>query len=89
MGRVYTFTHDESGLSFTCDRTDGGLAQWTRGTYRYADRCVFRFPENAPTGAYEVSVAILAADGTPLPAFGPDGAPLPDGQLPVGLVTLQ
>jgi len=87
--RVYTFTHSDSGQSFTCSRMDGDVSQWTRATYRYFDRCVFTFPADAPPGVYQVSVALLNADGTPLPATGPDGAALADGQVVLGSFRLE
>ena len=68
---------------------DGGWSQWTRGTYRYFDRCVFTSPADAPRGTYQVSVALLDADGSPLPASGPDGEPLADGQVPLGQLRLE
>ena len=87
--RVYTFTHEVTGQIFTCRKMDGlGVAEWTRGAYRTADRCVFTFPADAPRGPYRVSVSLRDAAGTPLPATGPDGAPLPDGEVPLGQVTL-
>lgn len=86
--RAYTFTHETTGQTFTCTRMDGSLAEWTRGTYRYFDRCVFTFPADAPPGVYQVSVALLNASGAPLPAAGPGGEPLADGQVPVGQVRL-
>lgn len=87
--RVYTFTHAASGRAFTCTQTDGPLSDWVRATYRYFDRCVFTFPADAPRGPYTVSVALLDAAGAPLPASGPNGEPLADGQVPVGQVTLE
>ncbi len=88
-GRVYTFTHDASGQTYTCAGTDGPLDQWTRATYRYFDRCVFTFPADAPRGAYTVRVALLDDAGAPLPARGPNGEPLADGQVTVGQLTLE
>ncbi len=88
-GRVYTFTHEATGQTFTCTRMDGSLAQWTRGDYRYFDRCVFAFPEDAPRGMYALSVAIVDANGAALPATGPGGDALADGQVQIGQVTLE
>ena len=87
--RVYTFTHEASGQSFTCSRMDGDVSQWTRAAYRYFDRCVFTFPDDAPPGVYQVSVALLNAEGTPLSATGPDGEPLADGQVLLGSFRLE
>lgn len=87
--RVYTFTHEASGQSFTCSRMDGDVSQWTRATYRYFDRCVFTFPDDAPPGVYQVSVALLNAQGLPLTASGPDGEPLADRQVPLGSFRLE
>lgn len=87
--RVYSFTHVETGQSFTCTRMDGDVSQWTRGTYRYFDRCVFTFPDDAPPGVYQVSVSLLDASGAPLPATGPDGEALADGQIPLGQLRLE
>jgi hypothetical protein len=86
--RVYTFTHDASGQSFTCTRADLTADRWRRGDYVFFDRCVFAFPDDAPRGAYTVSAALVDAAGTPLPAVGPDRQPLDGGQVRVGTVTL-
>jgi hypothetical protein len=86
--RVYTLTHDASGQSFTCTRADLTADRWQRGEYVFFDRCVFAFPDDAPRGAYTISVALVDEAGLPLPAFGPDRRPLTDGQVRVGAVTL-
>ena len=89
VSRVYTFTHADSGTTYTCTRMDGGLDQWTRGSYRYFDRCVFAFPEDAPRGQYVITVSLQDAQGHPLPATRATGEPIENGQVPIGQITVE
>ncbi len=89
-GRLFVFEHVDSGARYGCtDLTHARTpAQWLTGEYVYFDGCPFVFPADAPTGPYTVYVGLLGRDGALLPAQSADGAPLAEGLIAVGSVTV-
>jgi hypothetical protein len=88
-GRVITFTHDATGTAYTCAQGDIAMSAWVTGEYRYFDRCVLVFPDDAPTGPYTASVTVLANDNTLVPVTDAAGVPQETGSVPVGTVTVR
>jgi hypothetical protein len=92
VARRFSFTHAESGTTYTCDSSTApvfyDMTRYVRGEEVYFDSCAMHFPADAPAGGYNVSVSVLNANQTALPAVSGSGQTLEDGLLPVGSVTL-
>jgi hypothetical protein len=90
--RRFTFTHLDTGMTYTCDGSPApeyyDITRYVRGEEIFFDSCSITFPTDAPLGSYRVSIAAIAANGSLLPAVNDDGQPAVDGILPVGEVTL-
>jgi hypothetical protein len=88
-GRVYTFTHETSGAVYTCDVSDQLPGSWPRGARVFFDRCAFTFPNDAPTGAYRVTVRLIDTAGAPFTARDGLGDELPGGDFPLGTLQVE
>lgn len=89
--RQFTFTHEETGTRYTCESSEGAVSPlaWRSGTYIYFDQCPFRFPADAPLGAYTVGVSIIDQSGAYYPAWTSTGDALPEPIVPLTTITLQ
>lgn len=92
VSRRFTFSHAESGSTYTCDGSTApvfyDMTRYVRGEEVYFDSCAMDFPAEAPAGSYNVSVSVLNANHTVLSAVSGSGQTLEDGLLPVGSIDL-
>lgn len=92
VARRFSFTHAESGTTYTCDGSTApvfyDMTRYVRGEEVYFDSCAMHFPAEAPAGSYNVSVSVLNANHRVLPAVSGSGQTLEDGLLPVGSIAL-
>lgn len=84
--RRFIFSQQQGAAEFVCDFSDRPVDMWDEAEIVYVDRCPLRFPAQAPTGLYDVSVVLLNADGQPLPAQDAAGQPLLGGRVPLGVI---
>jgi hypothetical protein len=89
-GRVFIFTHNQTGEQYTCAVGDHPASSWLRGEYVYFDRCPgFSFPPEATPGEYTASVVMLNGAGELLPATDTAGEPLPGNAVALGTVSVE
>ena len=88
-GRIFLFTHEETGEQYPCAASDNPATSWVLGEYKFFDRCPMIFPPEATPGDYAVSVVMVNAVGERLPATDAAGEPVPENVVLVGTVTLE
>jgi hypothetical protein len=88
-GRIFLFTHEETGEQYPCAAGDNPASSWVLGEYKFFDRCPMTFPAEAALGDYTVSMVMVNAAGERLPATDAAGEPMPNNAVRIGTVTLE